>query len=345
MDNMPIPTILKSREVSGKPVISLQGEEVGAVARLVVDPALAKVVGVTVNVKGWFKGEKCLEFQSVESFGDYALTVRQSDHVVPLNTLPAIERLAQEYNIYNMRIISPEGKLIGTVDDFYFNTGSGQIERFILTGGIIKNLFKGRASIPSDSIQTIGKDVIVATPDVEETIQKEEGGIQENLENLKEDLEQWKGDLEHWKDDFEKIWDKTRTKTLELSKTLGENLKVAAKSSTGTGKKFLSTTGRVLSEKTAQLKSSYDFWLDRLQAVKNGVEKPLDDEDIKTIVGLKAGETVTDDSGKIIIAENQAVTPETIDEANKAGKTKELLISLATRDLQDQIEAIEKENE
>ncbi|MHB9095262.1 MAG: hypothetical protein ACYC21_11360, partial [Eubacteriales bacterium] len=157
--------------------------------------------------------------------------------------------------------------------------------------------------------------------------------------------ENLKGDLENWKDDFENIWEKTRAKTLELSKTMGENLKEAAKTGKDTGEKILSKTGKILVEKKEVLKTSYDSWMDRLQTVKNGPEKPLTETDINALAGLKAGETVTDDSGNVIIEKDDNVSPDVIAEAQKAGKTKELLISVATRDLEDQIKSIEQETE
>jgi len=332
----------KTQDVVGKPVISLQGEEIGSVSRVIVDPGAGKIVGLTVNVKGWFKGEKCVEFESVNSAGDYAVTVRQSSHVLPLNDFPALEKLAQDSNMYNMRIITPEGKLIGTVSDFYFDSGTGKIERYILTGGVIKNLFKGRASIPADSIESIGKDAIIAAGNVEDMIQKEETGLQDNIGQWKDDLENLKGDLEHWKDDFEKVWDKTRSNALELSKSIGGNIKEVAQTGKGRGRELLAKTQEIISEKKIQLRKSYEFWMDRLQSVK---EKPLSEDDINTLLGHKAGKTVTDDNGNVIIAENSEVTSETVEQAQKTGKIKELLISVATKDLEDQMESIENEEE
>ena len=345
MTDTPSSVLIKTRDLAGKPIISLQGEEAGTIARVIVDPIRGKVVGLTVNVKGWFKGEKGLEFESVNSFGDYAITLQRTGQIVPLDSLPTVEKLAQDYSMYNMRIITAEGKLIGTVDDFYFDSETGEIKKYILTGGVIKNLFKGRASIPAESVEKIGKDAIIAVSKVEEFIQKEDSGIEDNIENLKDDLGSLKGNLEHWKDDFEKVWDKTRTKTQELSKTLGENIITAAKSGKGTGNLILSKTGQVLSEKKDKLKASYETWLNRLQAVKNGPEKLLTDGDISSLVGLNAGETVVDDAGAVIVAQDTLVTREIIESAQKAGKTKELLISVATRDLEDQIKSIEKEAE
>lgn len=336
--------VLKTHDVVSKPVITLQGDEVGTVARVVVDPGQGKVVGLTFNTKGLFKGEKGVDIEAVKAFGDYAITIEDANLVVPLNNLPAIEKLSKECNMYNMRILTPEGKLVGTVDDFSFNVSTGQIEKYFLSGGLIKNLYKGRASISAGSIQTVGKDVIIAAADVETSIVKESGGFQDNLENLKDDLGNWRGDIDQWKDDFEKLWDKTRGKAQDLSKTVGVNLKEVAKTGTDKSKELFSKTGEVVTEKTEQLKKSYDWWMDRLQSVKTGGGQPITDEDAQSLIGLKAGKAVTDEYGNTIVEENQEVTGEVIDAAKKARKVKELLISVAARDLEDKMKSIEEDN-
>ncbi|MBU7007072.1 PRC-barrel domain-containing protein [Phosphitispora fastidiosa] len=336
--------LMKTQNLIGRPVISLQGEELGSIARVIVNPDGGVVAGLSMSVKGWFKGEKVLEFDSVKSFGNYAVTIERSSQVVTLDSLPALKKLAEECDMYNMRIITPEGQLVGTIDDFYFDTATGKVEKYILTGGTIKTLFKGRASIPASSIESIGKDVIIAVSNVTEAIQKEEPGLTDNIDQWKDDLGQWKGDLEHWKDDFEKLWEKTRSKSLELSKTAGENIKGAAANSTGKGKELISKTGEVLSEKKAFLKNSYEKWMDRLQVIKNEPENPLSEDEINSILGLRAAKTLTDDAGNIIIEQDGEVFRETIEKAQQAGKVKELMISVAAKDLEEQMESIKTES-
>ncbi len=335
---------MKTQNLIGKPVISLQGEELGSIARVIANPETGSVSGLALNIKGWFKGEKALEFKSVKSFGTYAVTIERSSQVVALDSLPVLKKLAEECNMYNMRIITPEGQLVGTIDDFYFDTATGKIEKYVLTGGTIKTLFKGRASIPASSIENIGKDVIIAVGNVAETLQKDEPGLTDNIEQWKDDLSQWKDDLEHWKDDFENLWEKTRNKALDLSKTAGENIKGAAVTGTGKGKEIISKTSEVLSEKKTLLKKSYEEWMDRLQAIRNKPQKPLSEDEIQAILGLKAAKTLTDEAGAIIIEQDSEVTREIITKAQQAGKVKELLISVAAKDLEQQMESIKTES-
>lgn len=335
--------VLKTQDIVGKPVISLHGEEIGSILRVIVNPENRTVAGLTINIRGLFKGEKGIEFDAVNAFGDYAVIVESSEKILPLENLPVVEKLSKDYSLYNMRVVTPQGKLIGTVDDLYFNTNNGQIDKYILSGGIIKNLFKGKAVIPAEKIQRIGKDVLLAADGAENTIEQEDTGLQESIQYLKSDLDSFKDDLEQWKDDIDKNWEKTRIKVVELSKTVGENLKEVARTGKSKSKEVLSKTSEILNEKKKQLQTSYEWWLDRLQSAKTSPDSSLPEHDVDILIGLKAGRIVFDNNGVPIIKENDEITQEVVNSCQKAGKTRELLISIASRDLEDKIKSIEED--
>lgn len=335
--------VVKTQDIVGKPVISLQGEEIGSILRVIVNPENGIVAGLTINIRGLFKGEKGIEFGTVKSFGDYAVIVESFEKILPLENLPTIERLDKDYNLYNMRVVTPQGKLIGIIDDFYFNTTTGQLDKYILSGGLIKNLFKGKAVIPSKKIQSIGKDVLIAFNGAEDAIEKEDTGLQDSIHHLKSDIDSFKDELEQWKDDFDKNWDKTRIKALELSKTVGENIKEAARTGKSKSKEAFSKTSEIINEKKKQLQSSYEWWLGRLQSAKTAPDNSLPEHDVNILIGLKAGRTVFDNIGQPIVKENEEITPEIMNSCQQAGKIRELLISVASKDLEDKIKSIEED--
>lgn len=338
-----IKAILKTQDIVGKPVISLQGEEIGSILRVIVNPEKKQVAGFTINMKGLFKGEKAIEFDQVNSFGDYAVIVESFEKILPLENLPVIEKLSKDYNLYNMRVVTPQGKLIGVVEDFYFNTNTGQIDKYIISGGLIKNLFKGKAVIPAEKIQSTGKDVLMAADGAENTIVKEDTGLQESILHLKNDLDSFKDELDLWKDEFDKNWEKTRVKALEISKSVGENIKEAARSGRSRSKEVISKTSEILIEKKKQLQTSYEWWLDRLQFAKISPNTPLPQHDVNILIGLRAGRTVFDNNGIPIVPESGEITQEVVDTCQRAGKIRELLISIASKDLEDKIKSIEED--
>lgn len=301
-----ISAVLKTQDIVGKPVITLQGEELGSILRVIVNPENRMVAGFTINIRGLFKGEKSMEFDTVNSFGDYAVIVESSEKILPFENLPVMEILAKDYDLYNMRVVTPQGKLIGTIDDFYFNTATGHIDKYILSGGIIKNLFKGKAVISAVKIRSIGKDVLIAVDGAEDTIEKEDSSFQDSIHNLKGEFDSFKGDFEQLKEDM------------------------------------LSKTSEILNEKKKHLQASYEWWLDRLQLAKTSPD-PLPEHDVNILIGLKAGRIVLDNNGQPIVKENEEITREVVDSCQKTGKTRELLISIASKDLEDKIKSIEED--
>jgi uncharacterized protein YrrD len=326
----------KTQELVGKSVISLGGKELGTVNKVIVDPGSVSVAGFTINVKGILKGDKAIEFKAVHSFGDYALTIADSAMVVPLNTLPALEKLAQFSNMYGMKVITPSGHLVGGVDDFTFATVDGKITGYIISGGLIKNLMQGRAVIPAEGIEKIGPDLIIAKDGIEQYIVKEEPGLHDSIGNLKEDINLWKEDLN-------KTWDKTLIRARELSKTIGENLKEATKEGRGRSKELIGKSAEILNEKKKDLKTTYEEWSDRLKSLKNKPEKPLSEDELAAVTGQKVSKTITDENGEPIINQDEVITDDTVRRAAAAGRLKELLLAAATSDVSQKIESIEKD--
>lgn len=327
---------LKSQELVGKPIISLAGEEVGTVNKVIVDPGTTSVVGLTVNVKGLFKGDKALEFGAVHSIGNYAVTVTDGAMVVPLNTLPALEKLVQLCNMYGMKVITPSGHLVGGVEDFTFAVADGKIVSYIISGGLFKNLIQGRAIIPAEGIENIGPDLVIAKEDVEHYLKREEPGLADSIDNLKEDLSGWKEDLN-------KAWDKSLGRAKELSKIIGEKVKEATKEGKGKSKEILGKSTEILSEKGKDLKTTYEEWSERLKTLRNKPERPLTDDELAALTGQKVSKSISDDNGKPIIDKDEILTEDKIKLAVAAGRLKELLLAVATSEVNQKIESIEKE--
>ncbi|ADG81919.1 PRC-barrel domain-containing protein [Thermincola potens] len=347
MNANPEKRLFKTQEVIGKQVITLQGEDLGAVARVLVDPETAMVAGFTLNTKGWFKGEKALSFSSVKAIGNYAITVETKDLVDNLNNLPSLEKLANDFNIYSTRVITPSGELMGTVEDFSFDADSGKIESFLLSGGVIRNLMQGKALIPVSAITKIGPDVVIAKDNAGESLQKADSGIVDNIDSWKENLQSWKGNLANLKDDVEKGWEVTLSTAKEVSKKLGEKVKEMKEEGTDKSKALITKTAAktttFLSDSKNELVSTYEAWMEKLQNFKN--RNKLSPEELSSLLWKKVGKDIYDNDGQLIIAQDGEVSPEILDKIQQAGKTKELLLSIATRDVAEKLETLEKDSE
>ncbi len=339
--------VLYTQEVVGKHVITVQGEDLGVVERILVNPETAAVAGLTLSAKGWFKGEKAVEFGSVKAIGGYAVTLENSELVVALNSAPALEQLANQFNLYGSRVITPQGELMGTVDDFAFDTVTGTIESFLLSGGLIKNLTKGKASVPMSAVEKIGPDVIVTNETAPENLIKNQQGLSDNIGSLKENMDHWRKNIDSLKDDVEKGWDITLGTAKEVSKGLGEKLIEVTGDSKEKSMEILSKTATktvgFLSKSKTDLVGTYEHWVDKLANYKN--RNTLSSDELSSLLWKKVGRPIYDADGNLLIDKDAEVTPEILDKIQQANKTKELLLSIATRDVAEKLETIEKEGE
>ena len=175
----------ESRWLSRMPVYDIaRGRVVGRVSRLLVDADARKVVGLLLATR-LGREPRCLPFRHVHAIGEHAVTVRGTDAIAPLSRLPDMEEaLRSQRRIYNSPILTEGGVFVGDVDEFTINTESGRLETLLVSGGLIQDLFRGQAALPSHLVVAIGEDATIVK-DVAVTYLKERRQAQR--ENNKED--------------------------------------------------------------------------------------------------------------------------------------------------------------
>lgn len=152
----------ESRWLSRMPVYDIaKGRVVGRIHRLIVDADSRKVVGLLLATR-LGREPRCLPFRHVHAIGEHAVTVRGTDAIVPLSELPDMEEtLRAQRRIYNSPILTEGGAFIGDVDEFTINTESGRLEAMLVSGGLIRDMFRGQAALPSHLIVAIGEDATI----------------------------------------------------------------------------------------------------------------------------------------------------------------------------------------
>lgn len=162
-----------SKKLNGMPVVSLaDGHQLGRIRRLLIDPQKLAIVAFTVERKGWFKEQPVIPYNHVKSVGNHAVTVDQASAVVKLSSLPELEALARHpLPILGARVITEEGTVLGTVEDFRFDPQDGKIYYLDIKSGLLH----GSKSLETAQIVTCGRDAIIARAGAEETLKKPAG--------------------------------------------------------------------------------------------------------------------------------------------------------------------------
>jgi len=202
--------LYRSKKVLGMPVISLSdGRVVGRVKRLLLDLSNLTVAGIILDRKGLFKEQPVIPYRHVKNIGSHAVTVDESSAVVSLRSLPELEELAKKLlPLVGARVITEEGVVLGTVEDFFFHPQDGKIQELKLKG----KLWQGHTLLPASTIRTCGRDAVIVKAEAPTLIQRRRGGWSwPGLETVSKATEKWGQSLSQYLKRWPKLNQKDKT--------------------------------------------------------------------------------------------------------------------------------------
>ena len=214
----------KSKKFIGMPVISLaEGQQLGTVKGLVVDPVQQKVAALIIEQKSWFSEQKFAPYGKVRSVGTDAITIDQSAVVEKGSSLPDILKLYKEKaNIVGYKVLVENGSQLGVVDEYFVDDLSGQIVGLELSGNFFNSFIMGKTFLDIGYVKTIGKELVVTSAEAIDSLVKIDGGLQDTVKQLKDSTSQM----------FENTLQKTKelgSKTKEISSKTAQELESKTK--------------------------------------------------------------------------------------------------------------------
>lgn len=152
----------ESRWLSRMPVYDIaKGRVVGRIHRLIVDADSRKVVGLLLATR-LGREPRCLPFRHVHAIGEHAVTVKGTDAIAPISELPDMEEAYRsQRRIYNSPVLTESGSFIGDIEEYTINPQSGRLESMLVSGGLIKDLFRGPTALPAHLVVAIGEDATI----------------------------------------------------------------------------------------------------------------------------------------------------------------------------------------
>ena len=214
----------KSKKFIGMPVISLaEGQQIGTVRGLVVDPVRQRIAALIIEQKGWFKEQKFAPYGKVHSIGNDAITIDQTGHVEKGNSLPEILTLYKDrINLIGCKVLAENGTQLGMVDEYFVEERTGAIAGLELSGSLLNSLISGRVFLDIGFVRTLGKELVVACNEAIASTVKIDGGLQETVKNLRQNTSQF---LESAVQKTKEISSKTKEELESKTKELGERTK------------------------------------------------------------------------------------------------------------------------
>ncbi len=190
------------------PIISVsEGQQIGTVRGLIINPKSMEVAALLVDQKGFFKEQRVIPYTKVKSVGDHAITVDRINNAEKVINLPEIVSLLKDkVALINTKVITETGKVLGVVEEFYIEPKTGKVISLEVANNFLTGLFKGRARLDQNDLVTMGKDVIIATAGAQERLAPADTGISETLKSVV--------------DSTTNLWYSSLHRTRELSKHL-----------------------------------------------------------------------------------------------------------------------------
>ena len=168
----------------GKPIVAFDsGEEFNNIVDLIFDQENNLLLGFLVDEGGWFSNALVLPLASVQAIGNDAVIVGSRDAIAPAIEFPNIQRILERSNVLKgTKIMTLDGRDLGTMVDLYFDDTSGVIEGYEVSGGIFADTYSGRSFVPAPDTLKIGEDIAFVPSETADLMQEQVGGIKAALQ-------------------------------------------------------------------------------------------------------------------------------------------------------------------
>lgn len=118
--------LIKASKVIGLPVVTLGGDDVAEVRDVVYDPSQGRLVGFTLNSRGWLgrRLKDSLSWGSVAALGPDAVMIRdEGDLAAEDEATPSLAEPPSDRNVLGDAVLTDEGVQLGVVSDIIVETG------------------------------------------------------------------------------------------------------------------------------------------------------------------------------------------------------------------------------
>ena len=169
----------KGTDLFNLPVIAFTtGEKIERVVDLIFDAPSNAVLGFLVDDGGFFSKARVLPLNKVKSIGVDAVIVEDSEVIVVADQDDRFKEIVQkDHGLKGKKVMTEDGKDLGTVTDLYFDELAGRLEGYEVSGGLFADAYSGRSYVPAPMILKIGEDVLFVPTSTITLMEEQTGGI------------------------------------------------------------------------------------------------------------------------------------------------------------------------
>ncbi len=339
----------KGRDVIGKPVVAYDsGERIETIVDVIFDQHENCLLGFLIDEGGWFSNAKVLPLDRVQAIGADAVIIPSKDSIAPSSDYPKIHRVLEHNNILNgTKIMTTDGRDLGTLVDFYFDELTGKVEGYEASGGLFADAYSGRSFVPAPQTLKIGEDIAFVPTETAEMMQEQVGGLKAVMQNAGEKIQdtaqvagakmqetaqmtgeklQAAGQIAGEKFQVAGQIASSRVTNAIIDREAQKEFvigKVAQKEVNTTTGEHLVSIGETITPQMARIADHLEILDELYRSAGGSLKDPLSDRLGAAVAGLtieqsegrRAHQSVYTPEGYIVAAQGQIVTPQVIDRA------------------------------
>ncbi len=345
----------KGRDMIGKPVIAYDaGDKFEVITDLIFDQVNNLLLGFLVDEGGFFTAARVLPLDQVQAIGPDAVIVPSRDSIAIAHAIPEIANVLDHNNILKgTRIMTVDGRDLGTMIDLYFDDQTGRIEGYEVSGGLFADAYSGRSFVPAPQTIRIGEDVAFIPSETADLMEEQVGGVKAAIQATGEKVQEaalaTSGKLQevgrHATASLTNaIVDPAEQRAFVIGKVVPESIKAPDGN-------FFVLQGQVVTPEIATRAESFHMLDDLYRATGGNLAEKLGERMGGTVASLtveqakgrRAIQMVQTDDGYIVAAPGQIVTPLVIERAKAYDRELALLSSVGlstTESVQSQTGAL-----
>ncbi len=160
--------MIKGTELIGLPVVAYDtGEEIKKVKDLIFDKS-SNFLGFLVDENPLLRTAQILPLHGIKIIGTDAIIASSQSVIVKADRVPEVREVLKRNLVLNgTKILTEEGRDLGTITDLYFDKQTGAIAGYEVVGGLFANTYSRLSFVPAPHNLKIGDDVAFVPRDIE----------------------------------------------------------------------------------------------------------------------------------------------------------------------------------
>ncbi len=159
--------MLKGSDIIGKPIITYDtGKQIAKVTDVIFDHNSNYLLAFLVSDSGLFNVAKVIPLEEVHAIGTDAVIAKWKFAVVSAKKVREVKKILERNNVLKgTKVMTTDGRFLGTIIDLYFDEHNGQIEGYEVEGGMFAHAETRRSFVPAPQTLRIGVDVAFVPPE------------------------------------------------------------------------------------------------------------------------------------------------------------------------------------